>query len=112
MDAKIAAQGDFPLKSAKEVADYIRSWIEQDGPIRIDAHLKVDRKFRNVSTRDCKYVLTNVREESIEYPPKWDKKHQNHVLHVHGTDLDGESVEMLCVIDFENFTIVVFNWLA
>jgi hypothetical protein len=112
MDAKIPKQKDFPLQSAKDVVEYIRNWIEQDGPIRIDAHLKIDRKFRNVSTRDCKYVLAAVTEASLEYPPERDEKHRNHVLHIHGTDLDGEAVELLCVIDFKNFTIVVFNWLA
>jgi hypothetical protein len=58
MDAKIVAARQFQLGSAKEVVDYIASWKEQKGRLRIDPHLKVDRAFRNVSTRDCEHVLT------------------------------------------------------
>lgn len=106
------AQGKFLLESAAEVVNYIARWIEQKGPIRIDAHLKIARSFRNVSIRDCKHVLTTATLDTLQWPPEWDEKHQNHVLHIKGTDLDGEPVEMLFVIDFENFTINVFNWLA
>jgi hypothetical protein len=112
MDAKMAPQKDFPLKSAKDVVDYINSWLEQDGPLRIDPHLKEDRSFRNVSTRDCKYVFATVTEQSLQWPVEWDEKHQNHVLHITGTDLDGQAVEMLVNVDFENFRMNVFNWLS
>ena|SRR5258707_8688558 len=112
MDAKIVAARQFQLGSAKEVVDYIASWKEQKGPLRIDPHLKVDRAFRDVSTRDCEYVLTAATVESLQWPPEWDEKHQNHVLHINSTDLYGEAVELLFRIDFENFRIVVFNWLA
>jgi hypothetical protein len=110
MTAKIPDHEPFPLGSAKEVVDYIRGWLEQDGPIRIDPHLKVDRSFRNVSTRDCKYVLSTVTEDSLQWPIEWDETHRKYVLHISGTDLDGQPVEMLFNIYFDNFKINVFNW--
>jgi hypothetical protein len=112
MDTKIPPQEPFPLDSAEKVVDYIKGWLKQDGPIRIDPHLKVDRSFRNVSTRDCKYVLSTISEQSLHWPPEWDEKHGKYVLHVVGTDLDGEPVEMLFNIYFDNFKINVFNWLS
>jgi len=112
MDAKMTPQKPFLLNDKKEVVDYIRSWVEQNGRFRLDPHLKIDRDFRQVSIRDCKYVLSTATVDSLQWPPEWDEKHQNHVLHINSFDLDGEPVEMLFVIDFENFTIRVFNWLS
>jgi len=112
MAAKMLPQEPFPLQSAKEVVDYIRDWLRQDGPIRIDPHLKEDRAFRNVTTKDCKYVLSTVTEDSLQWPPEWDERHQKYVLHIVGTDLDNEPVEMLFNIYFDNFRINVFNWLS
>ena len=103
---------EFFLGSAKEAVDYIANWKKQRGRLRIDAHLKLDRAQRNVSIRDCDYVPTTATEKSLQWPPEWDNKHQNHVLHIKSVDLDDEAVELLFVIDSANFTIIVFNWLA
>ena len=102
----------FFLASKEETVDYIANWKKQGGRLRIDPHLKVDRVFRNVSIRDCDYVLTTDTANTLQWPPEWDERHNNHVLHIKSIDLDGESVEMLFRIDFPNFTIIVFNWLA
>ena len=103
---------EFLLKSKEDAVGYIASWKKQGGRLRIDPHLKVDRAFRNVSIRDCDYVLTTDTANTLQWPPEWDEKHRNHVLHIKSIDLNGESVEMLFWIDFQNFTIIVFNWLA
>lgn len=103
---------EFFLKSKEEVVDYIASWKKQKGPLRLDPHLKIDRPERNVSIRDCDYVLTTDTANTLQWPPEWDEKHNNHVLHIISTDLDGEPVELLFVINFQRFTIIVFNWLA
>jgi hypothetical protein len=102
----------FFLSSKKELIDYVISWEEQGNPLRIDPHLKYDRAFRNVSMRDCKYVLTKDIENSLQWPPEWDSKHQNHVLHIKGEDLDGREVELIFRIDFRNATIIVITWKA
>jgi hypothetical protein len=105
-------QKEFFLKSAEDVVDYIAKWKKDRCPLRIDPHLKKDRAERHVTTRDCDYVLTTATPESLQWPPEWDEKHQNYVLHVRSTDLDGEDVELLFCVDFERATIVVFNWKA
>ncbi len=103
----------FLLNSKEEVVDYIANWKKQKNPLRIDPHLKIDRAFRNVSIRDCDYVLTTDTDNTLQWPPEWDEKHRNHVLHIKGIDLDGQpSVELLFYIDFRNATIIVFNWKA
>lgn len=102
----------FFLDSAQDVVNYIAEWKRQKGPLRIDKHLKLERANRNVNDRDCDYVLTTATVETLQWPPKWDAKHKNHVLRINSVDLDDESVGLLFVIDFENFKIVVFNWLA
>ena len=102
----------FLLDEAQDVVDYLASWAKQDNPLRIDPHLKIDRDFRNVSNRDCKYVLTTATVNTLQWPPEWDEKHRNHVLHIKSIDLDEREVELLFVIDFKNATVVVFNWLA
>jgi hypothetical protein len=112
MAAKIPPRKPFPINTAKEVVDYINGWLKQDGPLRIDPHLKEDRKFRNVTNRDCKYVFSTISEESLHWPPEWNEKHQRYVLHIVGEDLDGLPVEMLFNIFFENYTMNVWNWLA
>jgi hypothetical protein len=100
----------FLLQSKEEVVEYIASWKKQKNPLRIDPHLKIDRAYRNVSIRDCDYVLTTDTANTLQWPPEWDEKHQNHVLHIKSTDLDDQTVELLFYIDFRNATIVVFNW--
>lgn len=106
----MANQKDFRLETAEAVIEYIRVWKKDRCRLRIDPHLKIDRAFRHVTMRDCDYVLTSATVESLQWPPEWDEKHQNHVLHIQATDLDEKSVEMLFCVDFENATIVVFNW--
>ena len=102
----------FFLDNAQDVVDYLANWKQQRGPIRIDKHLWKERANRNVTIRDCEYVLTTATAKSLQWPPEWDAKHRNHVLHIISTDLEGASVELLFIIDSANFTIVVFNWLA
>jgi hypothetical protein len=103
---------EFFLKSKEEVVAYIASWKKQKEPLRIDPHLNIDRPERHVSIRDCDYVLTTDTANTLQWPPMWDEKHRYHVLHIIGTDLDGEPVKLLFVINSARFTIVVFNWLA
>lgn len=102
----------FFLDSAQDVVEYIGNWKKQGGRLRIDKHLWRDRANRNVTIRDCDYVLTTATTTSLQWPPEWNGKHHNHVLSINSTDLEGEVVKLLFVIDSENFTIVVFNWLA
>lgn len=102
----------FFLGSAQDVVDYIAEWKRQKGPLRVDKHLWLERANRNVTNRDCEYVLTTATVSSLQWPPKWDERHKNHVLRINSIDLDGELVGLLFVIDSENFSIVVFNWLA
>ena len=93
-------ESKFLLNSRQDVVDYIANWKRQKNPLRIDPHLKVDRAFRNVSIRDCDYVLTTDTNKTIQWPPEWDEKHQIHVLHIESIDLDGQRVELLFYIDF------------
>lgn len=106
------AQEEFPLKSAEEVIEYIANWKKDRCPLRLDPHLTRDRAYRNVTNRDCDYVLTNATPQSLRWPPEWDEKHQNYVLHIRGVDLFEKGVELLFTIDFENARIIVFNWKA
>jgi hypothetical protein len=103
---------EFFLKTADDVVTYLADWKRQKGRLRVDKHLWRDRANRNVTDRDCEYVLTTATVNSLQWPPVWNAKHQNHVLRIDSFDLDGEAVSLLFVIDSENFRIVVFNWLA
>jgi hypothetical protein len=102
----------FFLNTKKELIEYIVSWHKQGNPLRIDPHLNRDRAYRNVTTRDCKYMLINDLENTLQWPPEWDSNHQNHVLHIKGEDLDGREAELVFRIDSENARIVAITWKA
>jgi hypothetical protein len=79
----------------------ISEWLDRGGLIDIGDHLKVYRAERNISRRDCLYMLRN---GWFSWPPEWDDQRGNWVFHVGGEDLDGELLELLFVIKYARGT--------
>lgn len=98
----------FPYESAEDFLKYIAGW-KNNGRLRLDLHLKRDRFYRSVTTRDCEEILTTARASSFLWPPEWDEAHQNYVLRVRGRDLDDKGMELVFTVDFPNATVLIIT---
>lgn len=100
------SQEKIPPYTKDEIVNYVRDWKKNGIRLRVHPHLKIDRAYRNISTRDIEHVLTI---GNLQWPPEWDKKHANFVYHIVGIDLDDSKLELIFKIDFENATIIIIT---
>ncbi len=100
------SQEKIPHLSFDEVVSYLDRWEKLGGTIRLSTHLKYDRAYRNVSIRDCRYVLTT---GILCWPPEWDESYQNWVYDIGGHDLDDSWLRPIFTIDLENMRIIIIT---
>lgn len=92
--------------SFQEVLDLIDEWLKRGGDISLGHHLPKDRPWRNISRRDCLYVIEN---GYLSWPPETDSEYGNDVYHICRRDLDDELLEIVFYFDFENGIIRVIT---
>lgn len=99
-------QENVPPPSFEEIVRLLESWEKNGGSIRLSLHLKYDRAYRNVSIRDCRYVLAT---GILCWPPEWDDARQNWVYRMAGDDLDDSRLEVVFALDLTNMRIIVIT---
>src|SRR5438552_328918 len=106
---RIVGHEEFPFKTAEDFLKiYIAGW-KNNGRIRLHPHLKRDRGYRHVTTRDCEEILTSATARSLQWPPEWNEEHQNYVLRIRGRDFDDKLLELVFTVYFESATVIVIT---